>query len=420
MRSVLISISLSSFICSWLASRCSQRSPSQQWFPWALQLKEQILKEQITDGCVFFKMPSDDGHDRCLQCLGLQHAEDAFVDDSRACCGRMSMTSLRSCLSFLKGLAPSATTYAGLSGSSRGPPAGALGDLRVTVRASGTSTWQMSEDVDKACFHDAPISEAGLFGDTVEGFPQQLSVVQQQTEAIQLILPLHDAPTTAAPGNRSQTAIAPAPRTESTPRPARQASRRWAASFSIPTRPQVVQEVVKVALTRATWRCWSLLFLRRQWEQRRSFPRRGAGRRIICFILFLNPLSQRKSNFPFLPGSQVHGTTVCKSMLPHSRPRPILPAAKRAQFGDAVPPHTPLASPIWDSGSLARIPQNAPAFCIVQSYYPSLHHYRYIKCTLKVYVAAIMAHHDAVDGRSLGKHGLIVRLMKGCQEDESL
>ncbi len=50
--------SLSSFIYSWLASQCSQRCPYQQWFPWALQLKEQILKEQITDGRVFFKMPS--------------------------------------------------------------------------------------------------------------------------------------------------------------------------------------------------------------------------------------------------------------------------------------------------------------------------------------------------------------------------
>ncbi len=112
---VLISTSLLSLIRSWLASRCSQRSPSQQRFPWALQLKEQILKEQITDGRVFFKMsfrpcPSgcghflsaDDGHNRCLQCLGFQHAEDAFVDDSCACCGCMSMTSLRSCLSFLK------------------------------------------------------------------------------------------------------------------------------------------------------------------------------------------------------------------------------------------------------------------------------------------------------------------------------
>ncbi len=154
MRSVLISTNLSSLICSWLASRCSQRSPSQQRFPWALQLIESILKEQIMDSRVFFKMPfrpcpsgcgrflsADDGHDHCLQCLGFQHTEDAFVDDSCACCVRMSMTSLRSRLSFLKGLAPSAATHAGFSGSSREPPAGALGDLRVTVRASlpGTS-----------------------------------------------------------------------------------------------------------------------------------------------------------------------------------------------------------------------------------------------------------------------------------------
>ncbi len=85
-------------------------------------------------GCGRF-LSVDDGHDRCLQCLGIQHTEAAFVDDSCACCGRMSMTSLRSRLSFLKGLAPSAATRPGLSGSSRGPPAGALGDLRDTVRA---------------------------------------------------------------------------------------------------------------------------------------------------------------------------------------------------------------------------------------------------------------------------------------------
>ncbi len=35
--------------------------------------------------------------------------------------------------------------------------------------------------------------------------------------------------------------------------------------------------------------------------------------------------------------------------------------------------------------------------------------------TLKVYVAAIEAHHDAVDGRSLGKHDLIVRFLKGAR-----
>ncbi len=33
--------------------------------------------------------------------------------------------------------------------------------------------------------------------------------------------------------------------------------------------------------------------------------------------------------------------------------------------------------------------------------------------TLKVYVAAIAAHHDAVNGRSMGKHDLIVRFLKG-------
>ncbi len=90
-------------------------------------------------GCGRF-LSADDGHDRCLQCLGRRHAEAAFVDDSCVCCGRMSMISLRSRLSFMKGLAPSAATRADLSGSSRGSPADALEDLRVTVRASPPGT----------------------------------------------------------------------------------------------------------------------------------------------------------------------------------------------------------------------------------------------------------------------------------------
>lgn len=32
--------------------------------------------------------------------------------------------------------------------------------------------------------------------------------------------------------------------------------------------------------------------------------------------------------------------------------------------------------------------------------------------TLKVYVATIAAHHDAVDGRLLGKHDLIIRFLR--------
>ncbi len=67
----------------------------------------------------------------------------------------------------------------------------------------------------------------------------------------------------------------------------------------------------------------------------------------------------KKEQFPFPPGSQVHGTTVCDALLPHSRPRPILPVAKRVRFGDDIPPHAPLASPVWDPGSSVRMPQNA-------------------------------------------------------------
>ncbi len=51
---------------------------------------------------------------------------------------------------------------------------------------------------------------------------------------------------------------------------------------------------------------------------------------------------------------------MCDALPPHSRPRPILPVAKRVRFGDDIPPHAPLASPIRDPGSSVRMPQNAP------------------------------------------------------------
>ncbi len=537
-------------------------------------------------GCGRF-LSADDRHDHCLQCLGRRHAEAAFVDDSCVCCGHMSMISLRSRLSFMKGLAPSAATRADLSGSSRGSPADALGDLRVTVRASPsgtpprtsyssrsehlvrfpgdfaglshgapsisfgapsvdrmsiaasgdgftssedegavglppsgvvataapdpeltamlaraaasiglevnkppspepsrlddwflgagrgsqphpapvpffpevheelTSSWMapftarsrssassvlttldggvarghagipqveravtvhlcprnaatwrnrlrlpskackltaalaaktysaagqaasalhamailqvhqakalkqvhegstdqglMQElrtttdfalratkvtarslgramstmvvqerhlwlnlaevkDVDKARFLGAPISQGGLFGDTVEGFAQQFSAVQQQTEAI------HHPPLPPGPGLSLPVTVGALLRPPELlhPRP----NRPGASSLSqdsgaplVPARPQVVQEVDEAALTRATRRCWSLLFLRRRREQGRFFPRWRAGRRIFCFVLFLfrrwskgqrYPPSQRKSNFHFL------------------------------------------------------------------------------------------------------------------------
>ncbi len=77
----------------------------------------------------------------------------------------------------------------------------ALRAAKVTARSLGKamSTMVFQEphlwlnlaemnDVDKSRFLDAPISQAGLFDDTVEGFAQQFMAIQQQTEVIQHIL----------------------------------------------------------------------------------------------------------------------------------------------------------------------------------------------------------------------------------------
>ncbi len=52
MRRVLISTKPFIFVLFLVGG---QRSPSQQQFSWALQLRKQILKEQITDDRIFFK-----------------------------------------------------------------------------------------------------------------------------------------------------------------------------------------------------------------------------------------------------------------------------------------------------------------------------------------------------------------------------
>ncbi len=229
------------------------------------------------------------------------------------------------------------------------------------------------KDVDKARFLDAPISQAGLFGDTVEGFAQQFSAVQQQTEAIQHILPWRDAPSTAAPGARPQSARrrgrppvssrAAPPQAELTHRLARRASRRRAAPpgqapsgpGSRRSGPDVGDpEMLEFALSQ---------------ETARTAPSPGGGPGGESSVSFVSvpPLVQgpavptflKKEQFPFPPGSQVHGTTVCDALLPHSRPRTILPVAKRVWFGDDIPPHAPLASPVWEPGSSVRMPQNA-------------------------------------------------------------
>ncbi len=132
--------------------------------------------------------------------------------------------------------------------------------------------------------------------------------------------------------------------------PSRPGSRRSSPDAGNP-------EMLEVALSQETARTAPLLP-----------PVEGREENLLFRFVSVPPLVQgpavptfsKKEQFPFPPGSQVHGTTVCDALPPYSRPRPILPVAKRVRFGDDIPPHAPLASPVRDPGSSVRMPQNAP------------------------------------------------------------
>ncbi len=184
------------------------------------------------------------------------------------------------------------------------------------------------KDIDKAHFLDAPISQAGLFGDSFEGFAQQFSAVQQQTEAIQHTFPgvMHHPPLPPGPGFSLPFAVAAllCPPELLCPRPNRYLGRcvEPLAGERHPPRPS------QAPSHPGSWR---------------SFPDAGKPE-----MLEFSLSQEMARTVPLLP------------LLPHSRPRPILPVAKRVRFGDDIPPHAPLASPVWDPGSSVRMPQNAP------------------------------------------------------------
>ncbi len=147
------------------------------------------------------------------------------------------------------------------------------------------------KDVDKARFLDTPISHAGLFGYTVQGF-------------FSCFEPLA--------GERRPPASLPDPKSS--------------------------RKSTKQALTQATRRCWSLLFLRR-----RLLPPAP----VFSFILFRRwskgryPLSQRKINFLFLRVLRSMGRQVCDALLPHSRPRPIFASSQESTVrGRCTSPRT--------------------------------------------------------------------------------
>ncbi len=191
--------------------------------------------------------------------------------------------------------------------------------------------------------------------------------------------PRRDAPSTAAPGVRPQSARcrghplasfrAAPPQAKSIPRLARRASRRRAAPqrpSQAPSRPGSRQsgpdagnpEMLEFALSQETARTAPLLPPVEGREENLPF----------LFRHFL-----KKEQFPFPPGSQVHGTTVCDALLPHSRPRPILPVA-RVRFGGDIPPHAPLA--------FGEDASERTAFCTIHPYSLSLHHHRYVDCAV--------------------------------------
>ncbi len=133
-----------------------------------------------------------------------------------------------------------------------------------------------------------------------------------------------------------------------------------------------------------------MLFLRRRREQRRSFPRWRARRRIRCSFYSVPPLVQgpavptysKKEQFPFPPGSQVHGTTVCDALLPHSRPRPIYASSQESTVrGRCTFPRTSGQSHLGPR-EFGEDASEHTAFCTIHPYSLSLHHHRYVNCAV--------------------------------------
>ncbi len=135
---------------------------------------------------------------------------------------------------------------------------------------------------------------------------------QQQTEAIQHFL--HDAPTTAAPGARPQSAHrhgrppassrAAPPQAESTPRPVRQASRRRVAPPASQPGPKSSRKSTKRPWCGQPEDVGVCSFSGDGENSAAPSPGRGPGGESYVIFLFLfcrwTKVSQRKSNFLFL------------------------------------------------------------------------------------------------------------------------
>ncbi len=113
-------------------------------------------------------------------------------------------------------------------------------------------------------------------------------------------------------------------------------------------------EMLDFALSQATSRTAPLL------------PPEEAGEENPMFLCFFSATGPRASGTHFLKeraisfSSGFSGPWDDSVRCPASSLSPTTHLAIRVRFGDAVPPHAPLASPVWDPGSSARMPQNLP------------------------------------------------------------
>ncbi len=95
-----------------------------------------MASRSCVSGCGRFLTSSD----RCPSCLGFRHAEAALMDESCSHCGNMTMAMLRSRYLLARcGGIPLALPRSSSSGR-RTTSAQGQGDLRITVRASPSST----------------------------------------------------------------------------------------------------------------------------------------------------------------------------------------------------------------------------------------------------------------------------------------
>ncbi len=229
------------------------------------------------------------------------------------------------------------------------------------------STWQRWRTSTSTLF-DAPISQGGLFGDTVEGFAQQFSAVQQQTEAIQHILPRR-APSTAAPGARPQSARrrgrppassrAAPPQAESTHRPVRRASRRRAAPPASQPGPKSSRKSTKRPWRGQPGDVGVCSFSGDGENSAAPSPGGGPGGESSVSFCFCSHLLKERA-ISFSSGFSGPWDDSVRRPASSLSPTTHFASSQRVRFGDDIPPHAPLASPVRDPGSSVRMPQNAP------------------------------------------------------------